>query len=276
MNRIFVSLILIMSFPVASYSDDGVAEWCDKQWSIESSKLSKQNPPDYQDLLVRWEKYAHQCHGTITYEARLATAYLFVNQFDKARQQLTALGNGHSKYGHLVDFVSLQLEQAESTVRGLKREDVLQLERKYILYVKKYPDFWDAYCLLGGIQSALDEHQTAIPNLEKGLRSSMDVSGVYRNLTVSYAAVDRYQDALKAADKAIQMKPGVTSDQYFIFALAKANGGVGNFRDAETALKLIVMKKPQVRQDPEFVATVNTIKAKMAAAKTQKAKPENK
>jgi tetratricopeptide (TPR) repeat protein len=139
-----------------------------------------------------------------------------------------------------------------------------RLERGFQRLIEKFPDFADAHGMLGGIQSMLGKHAEAIPSLERGLRSSMNTAGVYRHLTVSLAALGRYEDALRAADEGVNRNRALTSDPYFMIALATADTGLGKLEESEMALKVILAKKPDVRGDPEFKKAVAFLMAKKA------------
>lgn len=186
-----------------------------------------------------------------------------MKQPDKAREVLKPLARTPSDYSYLVDFSLLHADMAEVMNRTIKMEDVRRLEEKYLAFVKRYPEFPDGHGMLGGIQTILEKHDDAIKSLEVGLRSAMDVSGVYRNLTISYTAVGRYEEAIRVADKAFQLNRRLTSDPDFAFALAKADAGIGNFHAAETVLRVIAAKVPEVRSDPDFKEAVDFVTAKM-------------
>lgn len=239
------------------------AEWCEQQWRTESAKVADPTPAEYTELLKRWQQYGPKCSGTVVFEARSSIIYSLLEETDKAREVLKGVAGTPSDYRHLADLSSLQADTADVMKGSLTLEDVRGLEEKYIVFVKRYPDFPDGYGILGGFQSLLDKHVEAIKSLEIGLRSSMDVWGVYRNLTISYTALGRYKEAIHAADEAFERNRHLTSDPYFAYALAKADAGVGNFKAADTVLRVIAVKVPGVRRDPEFKEAVDFVMAKM-------------
>ncbi len=240
------------------------AAWCERQWSIESANIARETPPDYSALLRRWQGHAPRCAGTVAYEARLAVIYLSLNQPDKAREILKPLAGSRSEYRHLVDFAALLVDYfAALNGPTTTKADIGRLEGSFRGFTSRYPQFADGQGMLGGLQTLSGKHAEAIKSLELGLHSSMDVWSVYRNLTISYTAVGRYADAIRAGDDAYRLNRGVTSDQYFAYALAKADAGVGKLQDAETVLRVIAAKKPEVRRDPEFKEAVEFVMARM-------------
>jgi hypothetical protein len=87
--------------------------------------------------------------------------------------------------------------------------------------------------------------------------------------------VGRYQDAYDSAGSAISLRKGNMDDPYFMCALAKADAGLGRFQDAQTALRLIAAKKPEVKQSPEFLSAVSFVIGKIRAS-DEKHPPESK
>src|SRR5207244_1949309 len=149
-------------------------------------------------------------------------------QFEKARKIAQSIDAKQTKYQYLAAFSDVVIDYLSTySSERIAEADIRKLKEKLLAYVSKYPDFPDAQGLLGGMQSILGEHKTAIASLERAKSTTMDASGVYRNLAISYVEVGRYRDAIGAADTAYGMKKALTSDQYFIYALAKANAGVG-------------------------------------------------
>ncbi len=255
---LFVFLFSTMTINAKTQS----ADWCERQWSIESSSVADLPHPDYELFLKRWLNYADRCSGTVIYESRLVTIYILLNMTDKAREILKPYANSTSAYKSIVEFSLLQADATDVINSKLDLDSVQKLEERYLQFVKKYPDFPDGFAVLGGLQTTLEKHVEAIKVLEVGLRSSMDISGVYRNLTISYTEVGRYNEAMHAADQAYGLKKSLTSDPYFMYAAAKASAGVGNLHTAEVTLRLIAAKKPEVIQDPEFKKAVDFVNSK--------------
>lgn len=245
------------------------AEDCEKKWETESSDVSITQIPDLEGLLARWQQSEKQCSGSVVYEARLAMLYALLNRQEKARQALKPYLKEKSKYSYLVELALLQIDEAGLRSKTITESDMEQLEQKYLNFVKKFPEEPAGYAFLGGIQSGLEKHSLAIISLEKALKSTMNLVGVYRHLTISYTSVGRYNDAIKAADEAIKLNRFLTSDQYFVYSLAKSYAATSDFYHAETALRVISAKKPEVRRDLGFKDAVDFVTEKMKSAKNQ-------
>ena len=251
-KKLTITLVLtsFSVLPIAAYAKNQISEWCEQQWTVESAKLGEVDMPDNAALLARWKSYESKCTGSIAYEARLAIAYVSVKQVDKARSVLKPLSKDTQEYGHLIELALLQADEADLMNGVVNERDIAQLERRYLALVKKYPNFLEGYALLGGLQSMLNKHAEAIRSLEYARETKMNAAGIYRNLTISYAALGRYKDAAQ-----------------FVYGLAKAKAGVGDFRAAETVLRVIAAKKPDVRRDPDFKDAVDFVTARMNAFK---------
>jgi tetratricopeptide (TPR) repeat protein len=271
---------LLAGFFAQTAQASALGEWCEQQWEITTNNVAVEFDASYRDAIAQWEKLAGKCSGTIAYEARLATIYALANEPVKARRVLQGIAGKESEYGYLAEMAQLQVETSEALATGTSPEKKDKLEgvaRKYVTFVKKYPRWPTGYAVLGGLQTTLGQHQAAVRTLMAGIevtdkekRASPNLWGVYRNLTISYAALGEYRTALDAGDIAYEMKKGISSDQYFMYAMARAYAGVGNFQAAQNALNLILAKKPEVRGDPEFVDTVNFAAARARAGKNNK------
>ena len=93
-------------------------------------------------------------------------------------------------------------------------------------------------------------------NTPKDKRRSPNLWSMYRNLTISFAETGDYRKALGAADVAYELKKGISSDRYFMYALAKADAATGNFKGAQDALNVVAARVPEVKNDPKFQSTI--------------------
>ncbi len=253
-------------------------DWCEQQWEIVSGDPGEGLQPSYKDILARWQQYGGKCAGSVAYEARLAILYAQMNEPAKAREVLKKVAGKKSDYDHLVEIASLQTEMSEvfADNRGDKRPQMKALEGKYAAFVRKYPNFIPGYSMLGGIQSALDEHPEAIQTLIAGLnntpkdkRRSPNLWSMYRNLAISYAGIGDYRKALGAADVAYELKKGISSDRYFMYAMAKACAATEDFKAAQDVLNVVAARVPEVKNDPKFQSTVRFLADKIQESKQQ-------
>jgi len=95
-------------------------------------------------------------------------------------------------------------------------------------------------------------------------------AGIYRNLTINYAELGRYQQAYDAAGRAIGLRKSVMADPYFVYGVAKGEAGLGMFKEAMTALRVIAAKHPGINQDPDFKATVDFVIEKLKSSEAGK------
>lgn len=248
---IFAGITSLMR-PMTTEARQDPAAWCEVQWRIESARAREEHPSDMTPLLRRWEGLADKCRGTVAYEARLAMARLLIGQVGEARVLLKSVNAAGSPYEYLVEFATVLCDSYALMNGSPTEEEARRVEKEMRAFVWRHPDFAEGHAVLGALQGGLGMHAEAIRSLELGLRSSMDVSGVYRNLTVSYVALERYQDAFRAAENAHRLDKRVTSDRYFMYGLATAEAGIGKIESARDALGLIAAKQPEVRNDPGF------------------------
>lgn len=260
-------LILVSVSTMKSYATNISPAECAERWAEDSATIMSADNRSYEAMLASWQQREATCAGSVVYEARLAMLYSLLNQPEKSRDILKPYLKTTSRYAYLVDLALLQADEAEVKRRAITEKDMQSLENKYSLFVKKHPEALEGYAFLGGIKSALAKHEEAIPLLERALPYTLNLSSVYRSLTISYMFSGRYKDAIAAADNASKYDKSLFSDQYFMYSVARSNAALGDFRSAENALKLLVMKKPEVRQDDDFKDTVSFIKAKMSATK---------
>ena len=89
------------------------------------------------------------------------------------------------------------------------------------------------------------------------------MAGVYRNATISLAALRQYTRAYDAAGAAIDENPAATADPEFMYAVIKSEAELGHAEDAKTAAQLLAAKNPIVKSDPEFIELIAWLKDKL-------------
>ncbi|WP_162255186.1 hypothetical protein [Rhizobacter sp. Root1221] len=232
---------------------------CEKQW-IEKSATHVAGPaPDVPTMLKVWKSLESECGSTHTYIGRLALLSLMTDDFAAARRVLKAAPKGDSRYAYSIDAARIQLSIRERLAADgpISDREAAEFELKYIQLVKKYPDWPTGFALLGGWQTSIGKHDAAINNLQKALKGdAYNLAGVYRNLTISFAAEGSSELALAASDKTFKLNPSITSDSQFVYAYANASSALGYLDDAELALNLIARKKAEVKGDPEYKKAV--------------------
>lgn len=214
-------------------------EWCEKQWIANSAAYTSQDgKPKGNLLLTYWLTLEPRCGATFAYSGRLALVHVLMKDFNAAKSVLAkAPPTGGSPYAYSVDIakVMLQVEERIAAAKPVTGQDIAQFEKSYANLVAKYPKWPTGYALLAGVQTLLGKHHEAIRNLKVAAKGdAYELFGVYRNLTISYAAIGDFMSAADSADKAYRLNPGLTSDSAYMFAAATAASGTGHFDDAET------------------------------------------
>lgn len=253
----------------ASQADE---EWCEKQWITDSAAHLSGPTANGSAMLKRWLSHGPRCGTTYAYFGRLATIQVLMKDFAAAKATLAKAPTAESPFAYSLDAARIQLaveERLDDSI-PITANDLSKFESSYASLVKKYPNWPTGYALLGGVQTLLGKHIDAIENLKRASKTdAYELYGVYRNLTISYSATGTYQAALVAADKAYELNSALTSDPAFVFAAATANSALGQFEEAEALLRLILSKRPEVREDPEFARTVEFYKQQRSRRTTK-------
>lgn len=254
--------VLIMSIDLPAEASQ-LEQWCEKQWITESARLLSGPTANSAAMLEKWRSYETRCGSTYAYVGRLALIQILMNDFAGANRTLERAPKADSPFAYSLDAAKIQLkvQQRLSDPKPITTQELSQFETSYATLVRKYPNWPTGFALLGGVQTLLGKHADAIRNLEVAKNGdAYDLSGVYRNLTISFAATGAFQSAMEAADKAFALNDRLTSDSAFAYALANTNSALGHLDDAETVLKVIVTKRPEVRNDPDFIRAVEFYK----------------
>lgn len=253
-----VAPVFAVIFCMTSAHAKQTEESCEKTWIVESKEAvgaSSQTAA----LLKRWQVLEQQCGHTQIYRGRLALLQVMMGDFQSAERTLATAGKATPPFGFAIEAAAIQLavEQRLKRPQALTASELRPFEESYRGLVQRYPQWPTGYALLGGIESTLGKHKEAIPNLMRALQGdAYNLSGVYRNLAISLSATEQWQKAIEAANRAYELQPSLTSDPPFVYAIADANTGLGKLDDAEIALKLILKKRPEVRNDPDFLGSV--------------------
>jgi tetratricopeptide (TPR) repeat protein len=264
--------ILILSVHSLSHGAE-IEEWCEKEWIKESGKILSVSSSNLDALLKHWKSYEPRCGKTQVYLGRLALIYVFQQKFSDARKTLAKVNAHDLSYGYAVDAARIMIDVQErlASQKSIEEVEIAEFENRYKSLVKKYPNWPSGYALLGGVQTLLGKHTEAVKNLDRAKQGdAYELWGVFRNLSISLTALRKFDQALEAADKAFMLNKSLTGDPQFAYALATSNAALGYFEDAEVVLNVILTKRPEVRNDPEFIHAVGFYREKLAqSAKKQ-------
>jgi tetratricopeptide (TPR) repeat protein len=234
--------------------------WCEKQWSAQAPDYLQRN--DFDGLLARWQQLAPECRGTVAWESRLALVHSSLGDFGAARATLEGIDGLDSEYAWLAELMFLLNDSREHVATGRFDADyAARLADSWAEYIKAHPGRPEGYRELGNLYMLQGRYAEAVANLEKATAADSQVWLVFRDLTIGYTELGRYQEALLAAAEATAKRPHLTQDAEFILALGRANAGLGRFELAYKALELIATQKPEVKDDPQYAATERFIRA---------------
>jgi tetratricopeptide (TPR) repeat protein len=269
--RLFFCALLLAGTAVAAD-----VEWCEQQWIAQEMFPKSYDALDPADNVRQWLAVAPRCQGTVFYEARLAFAYLGTREYAKAREILAKLDVGQPRFAYLVDLVKIEVDSAELADQPEPRgEDLRAIDERYNEHLRtKYSaatieDSVDALIGYGSFMGAIGEHEIGAKLLELAERARKPARGklaLYRNLTVDYAALGRFEDAQYMAGKALELSPIVMTSPYFVYALAKAKSSLGKHQEALASMDKLAELRPDIVKGEEFVAAIASIRAQAKAA----------
>lgn len=270
MIKAFIVVLVIGGVKMSHASDDK-EELCEAAWIKASAQYINQEHADYEGLLHYWEGSSTQCEGSVAYESRKAFIYAFLDQPEKAKLVISKIKK-KTKFDYLVELVSLQIEVKEKILgNNLDLNALKKIRGKYVEYINRYPQVSDGYAQLGGIQILLKEFPESLVSLIKAKELAIPQqmqAGLYRNLVIAYFENGKYKEAYDAAGVAISLQKYVTDDKFFMYSLAKTEASLGKYEEAQTALKVIASKVPNIKSDPDFIASVDYVFDKMKDQKS--------
>jgi tetratricopeptide (TPR) repeat protein len=276
----FSALVAILMWAAMTQAQAATGEACEKEWRDHTAQFLSREHPDFKGLLSYWQQRAADCAGTGAYEARLATVYLYLGDQKKARAQLVQARTHGSQYVPLIDLVELTADSfALTDHRSPTDAELKQIGKRAVEFADRYPDYVEGLTYAGGVLTTVGEHAKAIPLLEKAFvlgDKKMPRAGLFRNATISYAAVGNYKQAFHAAGAAIDDNETLTAEPVFMYALIKSEMELGMLEDAKMSAQLLAGKNPTVKADPEFVQLVGKLNQRLATTGDARAPDANK
>lgn len=91
----------------------------------------------------------------------------------------------------------------------------------------------------------------------------MSRAGLFRNATVSYAALGKYSQAYDASGAALSENKGFMADPDFMYAVIRTQAELGMLDEAKTSVEVLATKTPAVKGDQEFNELVKYLKRKL-------------
>lgn len=256
---------------VAKAAEKGGA-WCERAWFGVSARFAPRMPKSTDPELVKaWQAYGASCAGTVAYEGRLAMAYVLTGQSELAKGVLAPLDRRGGPYGHLVDFGWILID-AVAVFQGVPEEAALAgLAERLRVHTARFPESMEGLSMLGALRTMLGQHEAAVAALSRCTSAPLiDLSGVHRNLTISLAALERYELAKASAEAALELRPELTSDPQWVYAVATTWAALGDLTTAGKALQSIGLEQPAVREDPRYRQAVQFVLERKKASAARK------
>jgi tetratricopeptide (TPR) repeat protein len=251
-------MLLFMLAPVQGNATNLDAT-CEKHWISDSKSVLGNAGSMNTEMLSQWKKRESECSVTSVYWARLALVQIDLNELSAAKTSIEKAPADRSSYGFVLDMAKTQLViQERINLRDpLTENDVRKFASLYADIVKKYPQWPTGHAMYGNTLTLLGNHSGAIKHLQIAKTGdAYQLQSVFRSLTISLSAVGEHEKALDAADKAIVRNRKLTGDPQFAYAAAISHAALGYIEDAEDALKVILHKRPDVKNDQAFLDAV--------------------
>ncbi len=243
-----------------SVADQSVKiDQCESSWK----KLFRAKNGRVDDsLLEEWKNHERECKGTRIYEIHLASIYLRLEKFEPAKIILQS-ATIPQQYKLKAEIVGVNIDYLQAiSFEKIDLSALRRLEARIVSLKNEQQDVSAVLGILGHVQLLLGKYPDAVDTLEKVVANRIDGDDLtdYRNLTVAYANVERYEEALALVDKTYSLSKDVTSDKEFMYAAALAYSAVGNVESAKNMLTLILNKNPGLENDLRYRQVVSKAK----------------
>jgi tetratricopeptide (TPR) repeat protein len=256
------TLALLVSFSAFALGESVAAdvkrEPCDDEW-----RQMLQSSADPQEKIRVWTALGMKCAGSGLYETRMALLYIFAGRYGDARttaQGGLALGTPHEK-----DLLSV-LANVDLSEGKLERALL-----DYESLIKKYPDYYDGYSGVGAVKLLQHQLEESIHYLNEAAKRARTMD-TYRNLTLAYYGLERYQEAVTAINEAYALDKGIVKDRESMHAAARAYIYLGKLHAADGFLKMLLQANPEAANDPETRKTIDYVSKKLAQEKSKDSK----
>lgn len=241
----------VLSSSIASPAS-GNSNPCNDEWD----KVLKQSPK-VEDRIRNWSALKAKCGKSGIYESRLGTLYTLAGQYDKARAVIEAGLALRTPYR----------KELLSTLAGVElgQQNLSRALEHYEAIIKSYPDWHDGYGGVGTVKLMQGKFEEAVRYLNEAAKRGKH-RYIYRQLTIAYHQLGRNEEAVKAINAAYRLDQGVAADRDAMLAAAKSYAFLGKYKLADGFLKMLVQAKPEARNDPEVVQTMNYVSKRLKEA----------
>jgi tetratricopeptide (TPR) repeat protein len=222
---------------------------CNQEWE----RVLRQFPRP-QDRLREWSSLSAKCANSGIYESRLGTLYTIAHRFDEARRAVEAGLALNTSYR----------KELLSTLAGvdLSESKLDAALATYQTIAKDYPDWFDGYSGIGTVEMLRGKFDEAVRYLNEANKREKRAY-TYRNLTLAYHQLGKNEEATQSINEAYKLDKNIVADREVMVAAARSYAFLGKYKAADGFMKMLLEAKPEARNDPEVVQTINYVSKKL-------------
>jgi tetratricopeptide (TPR) repeat protein len=230
---------------------------CNDEW-----RQTLQSTATAEDKIRAWSGLKEKCDISGLYEYRLGTLYALAARYDEARSVAqTALSQGTPYEKELLSV----LANAD-----MLRENLDASLLDYETLIKKYPDYYDGYAGVGAVKLLQHKFEESIQYLNEAAKRQRTLD-IYRNLTIAYSLLGRYEEAVKAINEGYAIDRFIVKDREAMHAAAISYVHLGKLHAADGFLKMLLQADPQAANDPQIHKTMTYVSKKLDEEKLKEA-----
>jgi tetratricopeptide (TPR) repeat protein len=235
---------------------------CEKKWE-QMSILTY--PPNYNDLLKKWQNLSAQCSGTGIYEFRLATIYERLGQLEKAKEIVENAIKSNYGYQHFLKLGKNLYQFITLVTNGVQKQAAYDaIERNYKDLINEKPNWVLPYEQLANTQLYNEKIVEAIDSAQKAIELDSNSWMGFRILVLGLAQGKEYETAKKFIVNAIQLNDALLAEAEFMYAASLSYIKTGDLETAEQSLLVLLERNPAVKNDKMFQKIVGYLKAKQS------------
>jgi tetratricopeptide (TPR) repeat protein len=212
---------------------------------------------DVSERIHKWEALEPQCKGTGLYEYQLAKYYIQIREYKKSEE---AIENGMQQK----TVYDKELALARGDIY-LHQKDYAEAEKVYRMVIKEYPDWYAGYNYLGFSLFAQGKNQEAVTYLDKANKLT-ETADTYRTLTLTHYLLGNYEKAVESLNRAFSLDESIIGDRDPMVAGVRSYAELGKFEVARNLLAMLLQKRPDIKNDQEFLKAGLFLRQKMIEA----------
>lgn len=189
-----------------------------------------------------------KCGNTAAYKLEMGSYYIALEEYDTAREYLTAVANGEKSVAH---YGSLGLGKIH-----LHKKDYESAIQQFSKIVNSHPSWDKGYEHLGIAYVHNDEYEKAIVILNQGLEITKSNHQIYRYLGFASYYQSNPEDAIKYLDKAFSLNKNLILDKNVMLVAARSNIQLKKYDVARALLTILISNISDIENDPEYIAAV--------------------